>query len=169
MPKGRLILRLCSATWWFWLLELYCERVNVPCPQRLTFDSPTALAVSPSSPPSPLHPPSLVVFFRDLWFSWGSLPYVRKLFGRRLSDSLTNLIGRGAAMVFRLMAIVSLDNYIMTVNHGGGTMIRQVKNHGDGVQCGYNDPGRWTMETGEPRGTMTRWTNLVWWLAYVAR
>ena len=31
---------------------------------------------------------------------------------------------------------------IMRVNRGGGTMIRQVKNHGDGVQCGYNDPGR---------------------------
>ena len=44
-------------------------------------------------------------------------------------------------MVFRLMAIVSLDNYIMTVNHGGGTMIRQVNHVGD-VQCGYNDPGR---------------------------
>jgi len=97
MPKGRLILRLCSATWWFWLLELYRERVNVPCPQRLTFDSPTALAISPSSPPSPLHPPSLwspsgrsilrlcsdnfmiLTTWAVLWACWGSARSAERL------------------------------------------------------------------------------------------
>ena len=166
--QGRLILRCSDNLVILTTLAILWGNRGVVSVDTPINDTPTALAVSPSSSPPPLHPPSLVVFFRDLWFSWGSLPYVRKLFGRRLSDSLTNLIGRGTAMVFRLMAIVSLDNYIM------------MKDRWTMAEVRWSD--RWTMARRYNAGTMIQagepwqryndciqWTNLVWWLAYVAR
>ena len=75
-----------------WAVLWACRRATRSA-ERLINDTPTALAVSPSSPPPPLHPPSLVVFFRDSWFLWGSLPsFASFILGGHLQDGYNGRI-----------------------------------------------------------------------------